>query len=358
VALGLVQGLTFWWSWRQYSRLPLLNVEAELPPGSSDSPTLTVVVPARNEAHRIAPLLDSLAALSYPNYSVIVVDDQSTDATASLAKAAGFEVLRLDYLPEGWTGKNWACWNGARSSSGEWILFVDADIRLAPRSVMCAIRHASGEAAGLLSTFLQQECVTFWERLLLPIAFCLYFAGTRASSVNTSPTKALANGQFLLVRRKEYFDVGGHSSIRDSVIDDVALARRFRTSGIRVLMTRGESVGSVRMYRNLSELRSGFSKNAFQFTQVDPVSGSRTVVGTLVCLAMAARLIRRSNRRQLLALLAVNATLIVPWFRAFGVPLRYAFLHPIGALTFQAIALEGIVRTLTGTVNWKNRRLS
>jgi hypothetical protein len=266
--------------------------------------------------------------------------------------------MGLDRLPNGWTGKNWACWNGALYSSAEWILFVDADVRVAPSAVEAAIAEALCKSAGLLSAFLQQECITFWEKLLLPMAYCLYFAGVRASLVNTSPRKALANGQFLLVRRELYFEIGGHASIRGSVIDDVALARRFRDFKLPVVMVRGETLGSVRMYRNLRELQAGFSKNAFQFTQVNPWSGVRTILGTIVCFAIAARVAFGPNRLLASALIVGNSGLVAPWYRAFKVPLRYAALHPLGASGMHMIALESVIRTLTRTVQWRGRRLA
>jgi cellulose synthase/poly-beta-1,6-N-acetylglucosamine synthase-like glycosyltransferase len=357
VGLGLLQGLAFWWSWRQYSQLSRVQPADAAPTSIDDASHVSIVVPARNEAERIAPLLASLGRLSYPKFDVLVVDDGSTDGTAQLTLAAGFEVVRLDTVPPGWTGKNWACWTGSRHSSGDWILFLDADVTIDPLCVDAAVRSADRYSAGLLSLFLQQQCGSFWERLLLPVAYSLYFSGRRASSVNTAPRTGLANGQFLLVRRSAYLEAGGHEAVRSSVVDDVALARRFRECDLRAVILRGERYGSVRMYRSLGELRAGFSKNAIQFTQVDLMAGSRTAAAGVVSLALALRLMRGPRRVLTAVLLVANSVWLLPWFRAFGVRATYAVLHPLAVVIFQVIVFEGMLRALTGSSMWKGRRV-
>lgn len=358
LVLGLLQTLAFWWSWRQYSRLPALDAERAPRHVDEELGKVTIVIPARNEARRIGRLLTSIGSVTYPNFRVLVVDDASSDGTADLVTEAGFEVLHLARLPEGWTGKTWACWNGANQADGDWILFLDADVWLEPPALKCAVGHAMDRQVTMVSLFLRQECGSYWERLMLPFAYCLYFVGTRAQSVNRSARSALANGQFILVRRTSYLETGGHESIRGSVIDDVALARRFRSCGYPVLIARGESLGGVRMYRNLNELRAGFVKNAVQFTAVDILAGLRTVGATIVCVALAGRLFGGRNRRLAAVMLTVNAALVARWFRSFGVrPWPYALLHPLAALVFQGIALEALLRTLTHSAGWRGRRL-
>ena len=143
-----------------------------------------VVIPARNEAQRIGPLLESLQCLDYTAVEVLVVDDMSEDETADVARRAGARVLTLDHLPPGWTGKCHACWQGAQHSSGEWLLFTDADTVHAPASLTVALAAATNRRADMVSFLCRQQCLSFWERLILPYAYALYFAGRLR--VNTS----------------------------------------------------------------------------------------------------------------------------------------------------------------------------
>src|SRR5579872_4634983 len=175
-----------------YRRLPVARADDSL-----DAGKVTVVVPARNEEHRLPRLLQSLQQLDYVNFEVVVVDDASTDGTSQIAETSGATVVKIDYLPEGWTGKAHACWQGAVHSSGEWLLFTDADTVHSPRSLSVALSAAVTSESGMVSLLCRQECESIWERLVLPYAYALYFAGRLW--VNSSKRSAVANGQYILI---------------------------------------------------------------------------------------------------------------------------------------------------------------
>lgn len=347
--LGLMTG-TAVLAERNYRSIPVLRATPNAP-----SELVAIVVPARNEAARLPALLASLRTLEGVEYTVTVVDDGSEDATAQVARAGGAEVIHLEGPPPGWTGKAFACMVGAGQTRGEWILFTDADTEHGPDSLRWALGEAVQRDAGLLSLLPRQVCRTFPERLLLPYAYALYFVG--AGRANRPGGPAVANGQYMLFRRAVYERVGGHGVVRDSLIEDVALAKVLREAGERVVLLRGESAVRVRMYDGLGALWEGFSKNAFRFVQAAPRRGIYTALASVVLSsALPAALAARSGPMRLI-LLGAPAAALVPWVRRFGVPLPYAGLAPLAALTFQALALDSMRRAaVRGATVWKGRR--
>jgi len=271
-----------------------------------------------------------LQRLDYVNNEVVVVDDASQDGTGRVACLLGATVVPVDTLPQGWTGKAHACWLGASRSTGEWLLFTDADTIHSPRSLSAAVSAAVASESGMVSFLCRQQCESLWERLVLPYAYALYFAGRLR--INTSRRTAVANGQYILMRRAEYERIGGHRAIRASVIDDVALAQRAHACGVRVLLMRGEPWVAVRMYDGLASLSEGLSKNAVSFLAASPAFGVLTVAATLVFAGSVPGAVKAASYRQGMAAYAVPAIALLPWMRRFGVPVMYAWLLPAGGV--------------------------
>jgi hypothetical protein len=316
---------------------------------------VAIIVPARNEEHRLPALLASLQRLNYVNYEVVVVDDQSDDDSARIGERMGAKLVSVDHLPHGWTGKNYACWLGAASTSGEWLLFTDADTIHSPDSLSVAMGAAVAMDAGMVSFLCRQQCESLWERVVLPYAYALYFAGRLR--INTSRRSAVANGQYILIRRSDYDRIGGHSALRASIIDDVSLAQHAHARGVRVRLLRGEQWVSVRMYDGLMSLIGGLSKNAVSFMAASPVFGAITIAASLVFGAAIPGAMQAKSLRLKTAILTIPALSLLPWMRRFGVPLTYAFLFPLAAGIFQVIAFDSIRRRLIrGGVQWKGRR--
>lgn len=346
----VAEAICGWAASRHYHVLPTLSDE-----GGAVAGDVSIVIPARDEAERLPALLDSLALLTYPAYEILVVDDDSSDRTGEIAVEMGARVIRVEHLPHGWTGKAHACQTGADATYGRWILFTDADTIHAPRSLQLAVSAAIETDSALVSLLARQECRSFWERLLLPYAYALYFVGAR--KVNTTGGPAVANGQYMLFRRDDYNRVGGHAAIRGDIIEDIGIARRVASRGGRVTLLRAEKYVSVRMYPGLAALWEGFAKNAFRFTRVSPVTGIPTALGGLIFLTGSRALLRSSGWPSRLALLSVPAVALQPWYALFGAPRAMAFLTPIAAAIFQLIALDSMRRAfLPFGTTWKRRR--
>lgn len=351
-----------------YRALPRLTAD-DARPAPWELPSVSIIVPARDEERNLPTLLRSLLALDYPDYEIVIVDDASTDATAALAAAcaAGDVPGRVRVITgtgpaPGWTGKNYACHLGATAARGEWLLFTDADTEHAPLTLRAAVSAALRRRAGALSLFAGQRCFGFWERLLLPFAYQQYFAGVNPRALDTPDSPALANGQYILVARAAYAAAGGHAAVAASIIDDVALAAALKRAGHPPLLLRGEALVSVRMYAGLPALAAGFGKNATQFVRAQRLAGAVVVAGTAAAAAVpgafAGAMRARSKAGLAGALLAcaAQALALAPWMRRFGVPGRYTLLGPLAGLGFSAIALTSAWASLTGRrVRWKGR---
>jgi glycosyltransferase involved in cell wall biosynthesis len=226
-------------------------------------PTVSVIVPARNEEASLADCLRSLVAQTNVNFELIVIDDHSTDRTREIAASfPGVQIIEAGPLPEGWTGKNNAVSTGARQARGEWLLFTDADTIHLPGSLAAALKEAHENAAELLSYSPEQIAVTFWEMATLPVVFAELARQYSPKKVSdpASPIAA-ANGQYILIRRETYDAVGGHAAVASDILEDVALARAVKSSGRRIRFRYAADKVRTRMYRNYAQLRDGWTKN-------------------------------------------------------------------------------------------------
>jgi glycosyltransferase involved in cell wall biosynthesis len=236
-------------------------------------PTVSVIVPARNEEASLASCLDSLLAQTGIAFEVIVVDDHSTDRTREIADQFAkarpdkahpqkVRVIEAGPLPTGWTGKNNALINGVRGARGEWLLFTDADTIHLPGSLARALAEAQEHYADMLSYSPEQIAVTFWEMAVLPVVFAELAREYPPAKVRDPGSQiAAANGQYILVRRDAYDEVGGHAAIAGEILEDVALARAVKTSGRKIRFRYADDAVRTRMYRNFRQLCDGWTKN-------------------------------------------------------------------------------------------------
>lgn len=230
-------------------------------------PNLSIIVPARNEERQIERCVRSLLATRMPSFEVIVVDDQSNDATPRILEgiAAGeprLTVLEGAPLPAGWVGKPWALTQGARIARGEWLLFTDADTEHAPPAAASALQWAIDGGYDVVSLLPDQETVGVAERLFLPtILYAILLGIGPLDDINDprKPEVALFNGQYVLVSRWAYEGIGGHAAVRGEVAEDLELARLFKRDGrFRTLLIGGNGLVRTRMYRAFGEIWRGF----------------------------------------------------------------------------------------------------
>ena len=363
-------------------------VAPRLKPGqdvAAPDTTLTVVIPAFNEAHNIEACVASALANQAPcrDWSVLVVDDESTDATVENALRAGsaashFRLIQAGPRPvnERWVGKNWACSRAVDQVSSEWLLFIDADVRLKPDALQRALAQALDEQADLLSLAPRLSCGCLAEWMVQPIMASLLGLGFPILETNdpASPV-AFAAGPFMLFKASTYRQIGGHRALAGEVVEDLALARAIKAGGHRLRYLLGLDAVDLRMYSNLAALWEGWTKNWFLGLDRDPVKalGAALVVvlmfsvpwlllpASLLLLWLQPLLASAWWWLMALASLAILQQLLLRlWTRSnFDVPLTLWWLMGAGGLLVGAIGPVSIWRTRTGRGwTWKGRSLT
>jgi len=338
--------------------------------------TVSVCIPARNEEGRVGLTVTDVLAQDHPGLiEVIVLDDSSEDGTAGEIDAAAGGDPRVRRItghgpPDGWKGKQAAVWRAQQEATGQWLLFVDADVRLHPRALTVALSEARSREAVMVSWLGQLSTATFWEHVLMPFIGDLILLFTKPRFVNDPERDdCLANGQFILIRRDAYDAVGGHEAVKDSVIDDVSLARAVKFhegSGehLKYVLLTSFGLMQVRMYEDLAGIWDGWTKNFF--------AASKNSVGAMVFLAlylvwtsvlpwvMAPWAYATGDQSTALwAGGAVLGTLLyrIAMRRLMPHPLWAVLLHPVAAATTAGIVLDSMLRGtgLRKPVQWKGR---
>src|SRR5438445_52401 len=261
------------------------NNAHHLPPigpavAAAASGSVTAIVPARNEEAVIAACIASLA--SQPEIGeILVVNDQSTDGTASvvtnlMGKISNLRLLEAGGLPDGWLGKNHAVSVGVQQAKCAWLLFTDADAEHQRDSVSGALRIAQEHTAALVSFSPEQITGTWYEKSLIPYVYLRLAKRFSYEQVNdpNSPVAA-ANGQFLMMRRDVYDAIGGHTGVAGEVLEDVALARRVKAAGQRIWFGSGNGIVRVRMYRSFRGMWQGWKKNVYHNPNLSPEENRR-----------------------------------------------------------------------------------
>ena len=342
-------GIGCWLLWSVRTVVP----QGDLPEGVS------VVVPARDEERSLPTLLRSLP----PGADVVVVDDGSADATAAVAAAAGARVVAAGDVPEGWIGKSWACARGVAGTGGPTVVFVDADVRFADGGLE-GVAEAVATHGGLVSVQPFHEPGRPVEQLA-QLFNVVSFAATDAGSPlgrRRGPTGAF--GPVLATSRVDYQAVGGHEAVRGSVVDDVAIAERYRAAGLPVAVLAGGAAVRFRMYpAGLGQLVEGFTKNL----ATGAGSVRRTTVAfvvawlTLLVQASAAPALAALGRGTMGGAIGLHVVVAAQlWWMSrrlgrFGPVV--SLLFPVSTALFLVVFVRSVIATAAGSVRWRGRRV-
>jgi chlorobactene glucosyltransferase len=382
VVSTLAMGLGLYITWLVHSRTTLdLVVEPQsvqvMHPLAGEFPLISVIIPARNEGRNIQRCIQALFRQTYPNYELIVVDDRSNDETPNILSELEKEDARLcillgSELPPGWAGKPHALVQGAAAARGDWLCFLDADTFAMPDLLWSTYRMAVEQNADMFSILTDQELGSFWERTILPLVFLGLSFGFPAQRVN-NPTKpdAISNGQFILIRRSIYDQVGGHTAVKDRIDEDKAIATLVKRAGCRLILADGRKVARTRMYTSLTEMWEGWTKNIY-LGLVDRLwlllfgALLGVVVSLLLPIWLFGSLVWLASGGGVAAVIVTGEACVLWVFlvynriqacRAFHIPDGYAFTFPLGALIFTAMMAASAFNVVSGRgVSWKGRR--
>ncbi len=330
--------------------------------------TVSVLIPARNEAARIGPCLDSLRHIPEAT-EILVLDDFSEDGTAEVVaefaqRDSRIRCLRGNPLPEGWTGKCWAAHQLSLAARGDYLLFTDADTEHFPGGLGQAMSYMVSENADMLSAWPLQRMATWSERWIIPWMHMLILA-VRPHWMERwmrFPVLGAANGQFVLFRASSYRQVGGHTAVAGSVVEDIGLARLMLGAGLKSLNVDGTQIVGCHMYAGWGELVQGFTKN------LRPAVGGGDVAFCLfhlllfVCLSLPWFLVPilaviGRGLELCLVVSAVCGTLVLRGCMAwrFRGTWDSVVAHPIAHLFLMGIAARSMVRAAGAGVEWKGR---
>lgn len=345
-----------------------------------DAPLVSVLVPARNEEGRVLPAcIRSILAQDYGRFEVVAVNDRSTDATGSILHAIARADSRLRVVdgvepPPGWLGKPNALQQAlVAAAEGEWVLATDADILFEKDALRAAIAYAVANDYDALTLIPHIICLTFWERLFMPIFGWYMLMTVPVHRVNNPQrAEALGVGGFFLMRREWLRRVGEFRAVRAEVAEDLRMAEILKGAGARLRIEYAPALISTRMQPTLGEIWEGFTKNLFagtKFNLLQTVAGGLGILGFAVApvlvaiLCLVAVWCGASGFWQQLLVPALAAWAIeVATFayinRKWNTPIAYSLIVPLGHALFVAILFNSAFRIATGSgVTWKGRKL-
>lgn len=364
-------------------RKPLTPVSVARPKTAADLPLVSILVPARNEEHRVlSNCIRSLLAQDYEPLEIIAVNDRSTDATKTILQEVAETNPKLRVIegaepPAGWLGKPHALHQAFVAARGEWVLATDADMIFERSAVSTAMAHGLEAGVDAVTLLPFVECQSFWERIFMPTFGWFMLLAMPIERVNDPRRKeALGIGGFFLIRRAALERVGGYQAVCAEVAEDLRMAELLKQSGARLRVEYAPDLIHTRMQTNLREIWEGFTKNLFAGAKFSLVSALAGVVAVLlfavapvlvaiVCAVMiGTNLFGEWPSEWMLLFIptfsvwAIQVAIFGVINRSWGIPIAYAFAVPLGYLLFAMILFNSAVKIATGRgVKWKGRRL-
>jgi len=384
----LIAGLIIvYWLHSQYH----LDIVVEPTPPPHPAPLISVCIPARNEERNIRACVEAILNQDYPNFEIIVLDDRSTDATAEILRdltlesdsslsrqkreqAPRLQIINGSDLPSGWAGKPHALFQASAIARGEWLCFVDADTFLSPTTLSSCYAKALETKADMFTIMTFQILGSFWEKTVMPLVMTALSTGFSPRKINDPNRKdAIANGQFILIKRSVYDAIGGHASVKDNIVEDKAISEQVKWNGHRLIVADGMKVVRTRMYTSLPEMWEGWTKNIYLGLRDQPALMVLGVFGAFLAVMVSIFLpawsllgifwfIKTGSWMAIAViiesfllwayLIIVRAVVAIkmeisPW---------YAFTTPLGAAMFGAMMFVSTWKVITRKgVTWKGR---
>jgi glycosyltransferase involved in cell wall biosynthesis len=317
--------------------------------GSAITKTVDILIPMRNEEENVAPCLKAtLKTNDVENFRIYVLDDNSSDKTLEQLKNFPVNTLAGGELPDGWLGKNYACHQLAQAGTGEYLVFLDADVRISEFAVASAVRKLEELDWDYISPYPRQLSGTFAENLIQPLLQWSWLASVplRIAEIFPNRSMTIANGQFLVVRRNSYLAVGGHEAIKGEVLDDLELARLLVAKGFKGGVAEGSEVASCRMYQSASQLQDGYTKSLWK------AFGGK--LGTIFAVVLLAATGIIPFFTSAFAYTAIILSRFIAALKTKSNPI-YALLHPISVGYLIYLIALSWKRKSSNNLSWRGR---
>ncbi len=336
------------------------------------APFISVLIPARDEADNIEACLDSLRKQDYPDFEVLVLDDNSSDDTAVIvarlaAEDSRIHLLHGEPLPDGWAGKPFACYQLALEARGDWLLFVDADTIHAPAMLRSMMHLALQTRPALLSGFPRQLASSWPQKVAIPVLYFIILSWLPLWWLQgcKKPRPSLAIGQFLLFPRDEYWRIGGHRAVQSRILEDVWLGVEINRHGGRHLAVDLSPVVSCNMYHNIRAMWEGFVKWIYSVAALSPAALVAMMVVAYICYFAPFYYLWNElfvavtpSEWRYVVVFQVAVVLLMRWAidSRFKESVISAPLHPVGlSFLFLSCIYAGAQRILGAGVRWKQR---
>lgn len=323
---------------------------------------VSVLIPVRNEERNIRECLRRIQNQTYSDFEIIIMDDFSDDNTYAIAAELAendsrINVCRGTELPYGWIGKNWVCMQLAERASGDYILFIDADVLLENSAIESALYYMSEYSPDLLTVFPVQITKTAGEKLTVPLFNWILLSFLPLKKVYSGYSKyhVAAIGQFMFWKKDSYTASGGHKSVKDKVVEDIELAKYLKARGFRIYPAISKGIVSCRMYRSFNESLAGFTKNYF------PASGRNALSFMLIMSLITFSYILPPVMIYFNRAFLITLTVILIQRMAVSAMSRknilYAFLFPLQMTIFFYTGIKSVMHTKSGKATWKDRKV-
>ncbi len=352
---------------KSFNNLPWLDA-SEQKKTSVFCPSVSIIVAARNEADIIERTLVSLQRIDYPDFEIILINDQSSDDTAEIAaliaaKDSRLSIIDSEDLPSGWIGKSWALHQGVKHARGEWLLFTDADCIHHPQSLRIAMTLVFDSELDFVSIIPKLEQVNSGGKLIMPAYVTLLGTFFPLGKLNVHPNKALAAGGFILVKRSIYQAVGGHFAIRGSLLDDVSLACRVKAFSYSVWTGLTRDLVVTRPYESLKAIWIALGRHAFDLMERSVMRVIIFLIGLMlmVGLPMVGLVVSAVSMSPLVLILAMVSMGImilvgIGSTKLLGIGWLWGLILPIGFLLYGGIVVTAVVQFWRGKLVWSGRQ--
>lgn len=324
---------------------------------------LSILIPARNEEKNIGNIINDILNQSFQNFELLIYNDHSNDNTENIIKEfqnrdSRIKLVQSKKLPEGWLGKNFACHQLSLSASFNYFLFIDADVSLQKNAIESALHTFLKNNLNMLSVFPTQKINSIKTYLVTPLMNWLLLTFLPLKKVFTSVNNAFvaANGQFILIDKNSYNEIGGHDTFKSEVVEDMEIAKAIKRNKKKLLTALGDELIFCNMYSTFKDAFNGFSKNFFTGFKIHPILFSLLLIFIEIVFLSPTIFILFDIKFLSIIILIIASRIIISYLSKQRIIIN-VLLHPIQLFILYLLGINSMLVKYLGTGKWKGRRI-